>query len=182
MKLDFTSTPLTPGCRCHFTLSMTRIGERAPHRWRSTRLEERSRWSLLARARAMDYLPGLLSGSDPGSSSGDGGGSGSGRGGIGVGSSGRGCGGCWGMGSLDCAGVRMVQQSACPTEVHPTRPSTSANTNVGRLLACAASPFLQPGSRNSTNRRRSPGNCLDKRLSTRLFRLGTRLVRENRRR
>jgi hypothetical protein len=25
--------------RCHFTLSMTRIGERAPHRWRSTRLE-----------------------------------------------------------------------------------------------------------------------------------------------
>jgi len=57
----------------------------------------RSRWSLHDRVRAMDYLPGLLSGSDPGSSSGDGGGSGSGRGGIGVGSSGRGCGGCWGM-------------------------------------------------------------------------------------
>jgi hypothetical protein len=72
-----------------------------------------------------------------------------------------------------------MQQSACPTDVHPTRASMSANTNARRLLARAAPPFLQPGSHNSTNRSHSPGTAWTSTWSTRWFHVGTRLAKEN---
>ena len=109
-------------------------------------------------------LPGLLSGPDPGSSSGEGGGSGSGRGGIGVGSSGRGCGGCWGMArprrevsEHDAAkrvpGVWTLRRSGAP-----------ANNEDRHLLTHAASTFLQEASGNSTNENALPAQRSGKHL------------------
>ena len=101
-------------------------------------------------------FPGLLSGSDPGSSSGDGGGSGSGRGGIGVGSSGRGCGGCWGMApSTDAYGENHTAKRV------PDGCSSNARLHIrkherGSRINPPGSPFLQLGSHNSTNERHLP--------------------------
>ena len=110
-------------------------------------------------------LPGLLSGPDPGSS-GEGGGSGSGRGGIGVGSSGRGCGGCWGMAASKAVSEHDAAKRV-PGLWTMRRTGTPATTKDRHTLTHAASPFLQEASGNSTNEspfaRAAFGQALDRR-------------------
>jgi len=169
VKLDFTSARLAAGYRRHLIVHF--IGpsvESANVR----RIDGEQRvWMALPTVAAgpcpRNHLPGLLSGSDPGSSSGDGGGSGSGRGGIGVGSSGRGCGGCWGMAPSIVLKVRMMQQSACPIDVYPRTP-VHPNISVRRVLSHPRPLSYNRGSHNSTNR----SHLSEKRLRQPLGRCG----------
>ncbi len=74
-----------------------------------------------------------------------------------------------------CLGQAM-QQSACPTDIHPTRAGTSASTNMRRILT-ERLPFLQPSSHNSTNESPLPGKRLKQPLGRRAaVHVGTRLA------